>query len=124
VSRAVHAGRPGTATVQRPPAGPGPWFHAGADRSPAGELTLIRELDLHRPLPSFRGGEWTRVWLLVRLGDRIVGELLLRVPEKGLTSAAIGAAVAARFGAEARPAGGRARDAQPRSRSRGRIRSA
>ena len=152
MSRAMNAGPPaaGHATDgdQAPPAaggttatatrigevatgatGPRPgWpLHDRVESATTGELTLIRAVDLLEPLPALAGGEWTRVWLLVRLGDRAVGELVVRVPEGGLTSGAIGAAVAARFGAAARLAAGRpgrASDLQPRSRSLGRTRSA
>ena len=76
------------------------------------------EVDLREPLPDVAGGAVTRVWLLLRVGDVPVGELLLGVPGKGLRGADIGGAIAARIGAQRRGAPAHP-DAQPRSRRRG-----
>jgi hypothetical protein len=82
------------------------------------EPTLVLQVDLREPLPDIAGGAVTRAWLLLRVGDVPVGELLLGVPENGLRGADIGGAIAARIGAQRRGAAAHA-DAQPRSRRRG-----
>lgn len=84
------------------------------------EPTVVVGVDLREPMPDIAGGAVTRAWLLLRIGPVPIGELLLRVPPEGLTSAQAGAAVAARIGARRRIAR-RASDGQPRSRKRGRI---
>jgi hypothetical protein len=82
--------------------------------------TLVREIDLREPLPDLPGGTVRQAWLMLRVGDMGVGELRVRVPERGLGAAELGAAIAARLGAKRRrgPA-----DPQARSRNRGRMSS-
>jgi hypothetical protein len=92
-------------------AGPGP----GGPREP----TLVLAVDLARPLPDVAGGVVTRVWLLLRIGDAPVGDLLVPVPDTGLSAADLGAAVAARVGARRRRSARRSVDGQARSRRRG-----
>jgi hypothetical protein len=103
----ANASRP-RSTTGRPPA---------AETGPR-EPTLVLEVDLREPLPDVAGGTVSRVWLLLRVGGVAVGELLLGVPGTGLRGADIGAAIAARIGAQRRGAP-MASDAQPRSRRRG-----
>ncbi len=93
---------------------------AAAEPEP-GEPTLVLEVDLAAPLPEIAGGTVTRVWLLLRIGDVPVGDLLVTVPEKGLGPADVGAAIAARIGARPRRSARRSSDAQARSRRRGRT---
>jgi hypothetical protein len=96
MSRIMNAGPAGARVVDR--------FHPPTTREP----TLVLDVDLLDPLPTITGGAFGRAWLLLRVGDVRVGELRLAVPDRGLDSAAVGSAVAARYG-------------QVRSRSRGRI---
>ncbi|MGX6607621.1 hypothetical protein ACWKSP_36670 [Micromonosporaceae bacterium Da 78-11] len=87
-----------------------------------GEPTLVRDVDLRDGLPCFDGAVVRRVWLLLRFGDTVLGDLVLAVPESGLTPPEVGAAVAARFGNPSRPAAGRpgpTSDSEPRPRRRG-----
>jgi hypothetical protein len=81
--------------------------------------TLVLDVDLGAPLPGITGGTVTRAWLLLRLGHATVGDLLLPIPQKGLSGAEVGAAIAARAGARWRHSAHRSRDGQARSRSRG-----
>ncbi len=83
------------------------------------EPTLVLDIDLHEPLPGITGGVVTRAWLMLRTGNRGVGELVIAVPETGLTPGEIGAAIAARVGARRRRSQNRAEDGQARSRRRG-----
>ena len=103
--RGFWQGRSGDRPVPRP-------------RVPA-EPTVVVGVDLAEPLPDIAGGTVTRAWLLLRLGTVPVGELLVRVPEKGLSSAEAGALIAERIGARRRRSARRAADGQPRSRRRG-----
>jgi hypothetical protein len=116
----------GERTGREPETGhrPGPRVGAGEKRRAA----LIREIDLGEPMPAIEGGRGIgQAWLLLRFGDVAVGDLATRVPENGLTSAEVGAAVAARYGTAWRRTvtsdGPAQRDRQPRSRNRGRMSS-
>jgi hypothetical protein len=112
-------------------AGGGPGHHPygrrhGDKRGPrpaaAGVPTLVRDLDLRDGFPAFDGGVVGRVLLLVRFGDATIGNLVISVPNEGLTGAEVGAAVAARFGSGPRRPGtgrGPAADRQTRSRRHG-----
>ncbi|MFG1610528.1 hypothetical protein [Actinoplanes sp. NPDC049265] len=111
--RALEQGRSG----DRPfPAAPGPLPRQRTPDRP--EPTVVVGVDLSRPLPDIAGGSVTLAWLLLRIGEVPIGELLLRVPPEGLSAAQAGAAIAARIGARRRSAR-RASDGQPRSRRRG-----
>jgi hypothetical protein len=114
--RGLEQGRSG----DRPfPGEPGRLGHIPRQRAPEPpEPTVVVGVDLREPLPDIAGGAVTRAWLLLRIGSVPIGELLLRVPPEGLTSAQAGAEIAARIGARRRRAR-RASDGQPRSRRRG-----
>jgi hypothetical protein len=131
MSRMMNPGPPAPRTLVQARSGERPWpgeagWRAQAPRqrdaeprtATAREPTLVLEVDLALPLPDVAGGVVTRVWLLLRIGDVAVGELLVPVPENGLSPAGLGAAVAARIG-ERRRAARRASDGQARSRRRG-----
>jgi hypothetical protein len=77
------------------------------------EPTLVRDVDLLEPMPEIPGGAVARAWLMLRVGGVPVGDLRLVVPDRGLSSADVGTAVAARLGQD--------RPDQVRSRRRGRI---
>jgi hypothetical protein len=83
------------------------------------EPTVVVDIDLNEPLPGVTGGAVTRAWLMMRIGSRGVGELLIAVPAGGLTPGEIGAAIAAQVGARRRRSRKRAADDQARSRRRG-----
>jgi hypothetical protein len=118
MSRTMNPGPPGPCLVRRELPG----------RTERREPTLVRDVDLREPLPDLPGGAVTRAWLLMRVGGVAVGELLVAVPENGLRSEEVGAAIAGRLGA-GRLGAGRRRPApeqvncQPRERNRGRISS-
>lgn len=118
--RAGHrAGADPNVDVPRRRAGPPPVTPDAAICSDAArEPTLVLDVDLREPLPDIAGGVVTRAWLMLRVGGVAVGELLIPVPEKGLSGADLGRAVAARIGSRRR-AEPPASDAQPRSRNRG-----
>jgi hypothetical protein len=110
MSRIMNPGPPGPCVVDRVPR---------PRRRP--EPTLVRTVDLLHPLPDLPGGPVTRALLILRMGNAALGHLLIGVPEEGLPSAALGAAIAARLGTDRRrPVPGNG-DGQARSRRRGRI---
>jgi hypothetical protein len=112
MSRIMNPGPPGRRLVHRQP------IPDQRRREP----TLVLDVDLLAPLPDIPGGAVARAWLMIRVGGVAVGRLVLGVPEEGLDSAAVGAAIAARIGTDRRrPVPGA--DDQDRSRSRGRISS-
>ncbi len=135
MSRMMNLGPPAPPALLQARSGQRPWPGEAAWRAqqnpspPAGpepeprEPTLVLEVDLARPLPEVAGGVVTRAWLLLRVGDVPVGDLLVTVPATGLGPADVGAAIAARIGARRRrsvqrPAR-RSPDGQARSRRRG-----
>lgn len=113
MSRTMNPGPPGPCLVQR----------ELPDRTERREPTLVRDVDLREPLPDLPGGTVTRAWLLMRVGGVAVGELLVAVPENGLRSAEVGAAIAGLLGAGRRRPAPEQVNRQPRERSRGRISS-
>ena len=133
MSRMMNPGPPAPRALIQARSGERPWPGEAAWRAqpqrprgapvpePPREPTLALEVDLAGPLPEIAGGTVTRVWLLLRIGDVPVGDLLIGVPEKGLSPADVGAAIAARIGARRRRSARRASDGQARSRRRGRT---
>lgn len=134
MSRMMNPGPPAPRALVQARSGDRPWPGEAAWRAqpprprgapvpetPAREPTLALEVDLAGPLPEIAGGTVTRVWLLLRIGDVPVGDLLIGVPERGLRPADVGAAIAARIGARRRRSARRASDGQARSRRRGRT---
>ena len=132
MSRMMNPGPPAPRALRQARSGERPWpgeagWHRQAPRPADGtgpdpeprEPTLVLDVDLAAPLPAVAGGVVTRVWLLLRIGDVAIGELLVTVPETGLPPAGVGAAIAARIGSRRRRAARRASDGQPRSRRRG-----
>jgi hypothetical protein len=130
MSRMMNPGPPAPRALMQARSGDRPWPGEGGWRAPrqrdagpdpggAREPTLVLEVDLGRPLPDVAGGAVTRVWLLLQIGDVPVGDLLVPVPEKGLSPADLGAAVAAQVGARRRRSARRPADGQARSRRRG-----
>jgi hypothetical protein len=130
MSRMMNPGPPAPRALLQARSGERPWpgergWRAPRQRNaapqPGGprEPTLVLEVDLTRPLPEVAGGVMTRVWLLLRIGDVPVGDLLVPVPETGLSAADLGAAVAARVGVRRRRPARRSVDGQARSRRRG-----
>jgi hypothetical protein len=113
-ARSGERGRPGEGGRRAPRQ-----RNAGPDAGGPREPTLVLQVDLVRPLPDVAGGVVTRVWLLLRIGDVPVGDLLVPVPERGLRPADLGAAVAARVGARRRRSARCSVDGQARSRRRG-----
>ena len=130
MSRLMNAGPPAPRALEQGRSGerpfPGePGWHPRVPRQRAperpepAEPTVVVGVDLREPLPDIAGGAVTRAWLLLRIGPVPVGELLVRVPPEGLSSAQAGAAIAARIGARRRRTARRASDGQPRSRRGG-----
>ncbi len=132
MSRMMNPGPPAPRTLVQARSGERPWpgeagWRAQAPRqrdaeprtATAREPTLVLEVDLALPLPDVAGGVVTRVWLLLRVGDVPVGDLLVPVPETGLSAADLSAAVAARVGVRRRRSARRSVDGQARSRRRG-----
>lgn len=127
MSRIMNPGPPAPRALLQGRSGDRPWpgepqWHALVPRQRAAERsepTVVVGIDLNEPLPDIAGGVVTRAWLLLRVGPVPVGDLLVRVPPEGLSSAEAGALIAARIGARRRRTARRAADGQPRSRRRG-----
>ena len=125
MSRMMNAGPPMPRAYEQARSGDRPWPGDASWRSqsPAPregrEPTVVLDIDLDEPLPGVTGGAVTRAWLILRSGGQDVGELVIAVPDGGLTPGEIGAAIAARVGVRRRRSTRRAGDDQARSRSRG-----
>jgi hypothetical protein len=116
MSRIMNPGPPPPPALRQGRSGERP-FPVPRQRMP--EPTVVVGVDLAEPLPDIAGGVVGRAWLLLRIGPVPVGELLVRVPPEGLSSAQAGALIAARIGARRQRTARRAADGQPRSRRRG-----
>ena len=119
MSRMMNPGPPVPRALRQARTGDRPWPGEAGRQVPVPQPTLVLEVDLDAPLPDIAGGTVTRAWLLLRLGPATIGDLLVPIPEKGLSGADVGAAIGARIGARRRHSAHRSRDGQARSRSRG-----
>jgi hypothetical protein len=125
MSRLINEGPPVPRAFRQARSGDRPWPGDAAWRAQtpprlAGrEPAVVLDIDLDEPLPAITGGAVSRAWLMLRTGDKSVGELVINVPAGGLTPGEIGAAIAAQVGARRRRSHKRAANGQDRSRRRG-----